>query len=53
MVLAASQAFSKTTGLVITFVGIGLIATVLVVFIAIQIRGEREQNREFRERLQR
>jgi hypothetical protein len=53
MVLAASQAFSKTTGLVITFVGIGLIATVLVVFIAIQIRGEREQNREYRERLQR
>lgn len=50
MVLAASQAFSKTTGLLITFVGIGLIVNVIVVFLAIQIRGERRQNREYRER---
>jgi ABC-type transporter Mla subunit MlaD len=50
MVLAASQAFSKTVGLIITFGGIGLIVNVIVVFIAIQIRGERRQNQEYRER---
>ena len=51
MVLAANEAFSKTAGLLITFVGIGLIVNVILVFIAIQIRGERRQNREYRERL--
>ncbi len=51
MVLAASQAFSKTVGLIITFGGIGVIVNVIVVFIAIQIRGERQQNREYRERV--
>ncbi|HXA54938.1 MAG TPA: hypothetical protein VNV37_08710 [Solirubrobacteraceae bacterium] len=44
MLLAASQAFSKDVGLVITFIGIGVVVNVLVVFIAIQIRGERSQN---------
>jgi ABC-type transporter Mla subunit MlaD len=51
MILAASEAFSKTVGLIITFGGIGLIVNVIVVLIAIQIRGERRQNREYRERL--
>ena len=46
----ADQAFSKSTGLVITFGGIGLIVTVILVLIAIQIRGEYRQNREYRER---
>jgi hypothetical protein len=51
--LAASQAFSKTVGLIITFGGIGVFANVLIIVIAVQIRGERRQNREYRERLQR
>jgi hypothetical protein len=51
MTLAASQAFSKTVGLVITFGGIGVFVNVIIVLIAIQIRGERRQNREYRERL--
>jgi hypothetical protein len=51
MILAASEAFSKTVGLIITFGGIGVIVNVIVVLIAIQIRGERRQNREYRERL--
>jgi hypothetical protein len=51
VVLAASQAFSKTVGLIITFGGIGLIANAIIIFIAVQIRGERRQNREYRERL--
>ncbi len=49
--LAASEAFSKTIGLVATFGGIGVIANVFVVMIAIQIRGERRQNQEYRERM--
>jgi hypothetical protein len=50
-VLASSQAFSMTVGLIITFAGIGVIVNVILVFIAIQIRGERRQNQEYRERL--
>ena len=51
MVLALSEAASKTVGLIITFGGIGVIVNAIIVFIAIQIRGERRQNREYRERL--
>jgi hypothetical protein len=51
--LAASQAFSKTIGLIITFGGIGLFVNILIIIIAVQIRGERRENREYRERLQR
>ncbi len=51
MVLAASEAFSKTVGLVAVFGGIGLIVGLISVYIAIQIRGERRQNQEYHERL--
>jgi hypothetical protein len=51
--LATSQAFSKTVGLVITFGGIGVFVNILIIVIALQIRGERRQNREYSERLQR
>jgi len=51
MLLAASEAFTKDVGLIITFGGIGLIVTVILVFIGIQVRGEHQQNREYRERL--
>jgi hypothetical protein len=50
MVLAISEAATKTIGLVVTFGGIGLIVSAIIVFIAIQVRGERRQNREYRER---
>jgi hypothetical protein len=43
-----SPAFSKTFGLVVTFGGIGVIVNVIVVYIAIQIRGERRENAEYR-----
>ena len=48
MLLAASQAFSKTFGLIVTFGGIGVIVNGLIIYIAIQIRGERQQNEEYR-----
>jgi hypothetical protein len=51
VILASSEAASKTIGLIITFGGIGVFANVIIVLIAIQIRGERRQNREYRERL--
>jgi hypothetical protein len=51
MILAASEAVSKDIGLIATFGGIGVIVNVIIVFIAIQIRGERRQNQEYRERL--
>ncbi len=47
MVLAASEAFVKTFGLLVTFGGIGVIVNVLLVYIAIQVRGEHRQNREY------
>jgi hypothetical protein len=46
MLLAASPAFSKDVGLIITFIGIGVVVNVIVVYMAIQIRGERQQNQE-------
>ncbi len=49
MLLAASQAFSKTFGLIVTFGGIGVVVNVIIVYIAIQIRGERRQNQEYLE----
>jgi hypothetical protein len=52
MLLAASQAFSKDVGLLITFLGIGVIVNVILVIIALQIRGERQQNLERRRRHQ-
>jgi hypothetical protein len=51
MVLAVSEAVSKDIGLIATFGGIGVVVNVIIVYIAIQIRGERRQNQEYRERL--
>jgi heme/copper-type cytochrome/quinol oxidase subunit 2 len=49
MVLAASEAFAKTFGLIVTFGGIGVIVNVILVYIAVQLRGERRQNQEYLE----
>ena len=45
--LATDPATSKTIGLLITFVGIGILVNIIVVYIAVQIRGERQQNQEY------
>ncbi len=44
LVLATDYAFAKTFGLVVVFGGIGILVNVLIVLIALQIRGERQQN---------
>jgi ABC-type transporter Mla subunit MlaD len=43
----ASQAVTKDIGLIATFGGIGVIVNVILVFIAVQVRGERRQNQEY------
>lgn len=48
LVLATSEAVAKDIGLIATFGGIGLIVNIIIVYIAIQIRGERRQNEEYR-----
>jgi len=47
MVLATSEAFVKTVGLIATFGGIGVVVNVIIIFIAVQVRGERRQNQEY------
>lgn len=49
MLLATSAAVSKDVGLIATFGGIGVVVNVILVFIAIQVRGERRQNQEYLE----
>jgi hypothetical protein len=46
MLLLTSTAVSKDVGLIVTFIGIGVIVTIIVVYIAVQVRGERLQNQE-------
>jgi hypothetical protein len=47
MILASSQAVTKDIGLIATFGGIGLLVNIILVYIAIQIRGERRQNQQY------
>ncbi|HLW94224.1 MAG TPA: hypothetical protein VKS25_02495 [Solirubrobacteraceae bacterium] len=52
--LAVSRALVNTFGLVATFGGIGVVVNVIVIYIFIQVRGEYQQNEEYRsERQQR
>jgi hypothetical protein len=44
--LLANIAVTKDIGLIVTFIGIGVIVNILVVFILVQVRGEHAQNRE-------
>ena len=44
-----SEAFSQTFALLVTFVGIGVIVNVLIIYIVAQVIGEHRQNRERRQ----
>jgi hypothetical protein len=46
MLLAASAAVTKDIGLIATFIGIGIIVNIILVFIGVQVRGENQQNKE-------
>jgi hypothetical protein len=43
-----ASAFGKTFGLIATFGGLGLVVNVLIVYILVQVRGERQQNEAYR-----
>jgi hypothetical protein len=47
LVLATDPATSKTIGLLVTFIGIGIIVNVILVYVAFLIIGERRQNKEY------
>jgi hypothetical protein len=46
---AVSNAFSQTFALLVTFVGIGVLVNVLIIYIVAQVLGEHRQNRERRQ----
>ena len=46
MLVAANAATGQTIALLITFLGIGLLVNVLIVYIIAQVLGERKQNQE-------
>lgn len=48
MILAASPAFTFTFGLLVTFLGIGVIANILIAYAVVQVLGERQQNEDHR-----
>jgi hypothetical protein len=50
MLIGADQAFGQTLALLATFLGIGVIVNVLVVYIVAQVLAERKQNQEHAER---
>ena len=46
MLIAADAATGQTIALLITFLGIGILVNVLIVYIIAQVLGERKQNQE-------
>ncbi len=49
MLIGADQAFGQTFALLATFLGIGVVANVLIVYVVAQVFAERKQNLERRE----
>ncbi len=50
MLIGADQASAQTIALLITFLGIGVLVNVLVVYIVAQVLAERRQNNEANQR---
>ena len=48
LILAANRALAEDVGLLGVFLGLGIIANVILVYIAIQVRGEQRANRAYR-----
>ncbi len=49
MLIGADQAFGQTLALLATFLGIGVVVNVLIVYVVAQVFAERKQNLERRE----
>jgi Na+-transporting methylmalonyl-CoA/oxaloacetate decarboxylase gamma subunit len=50
LVFGFSEAFSQTFALLVTFLGVGIIVNVLIIYIVAQVIGEHRQNRQRRQR---
>ena len=46
LVSTSSQALGQTLALLVTFLGIGVIANVLILYVVAQVLGEHKQNQE-------
>lgn len=46
MLLASDPAVSKSIGLLVTFIGIGIIVNIIIIYLLIQVVGERNQNQQ-------
>jgi phage shock protein PspC (stress-responsive transcriptional regulator) len=53
MLVLANQSTNQTIALLITFVGIGVLVNVLVIYIIAQVLAERRDNQERQQRLNR
>ncbi len=53
MLVLANQASDQTIALLITFVGVGVLVNILVVYIIAQVLAERRENQERQQRLTR
>ncbi len=51
MLVAADQALGQTLALLATFVGIGIVVNLLVVYVIAQVLAERRENQERQQRL--
>jgi hypothetical protein len=50
MLVLANEALGQTLALLVTFLGIGVLANVLIIYIVGQVLAERRQNQERRSR---
>jgi phage shock protein PspC (stress-responsive transcriptional regulator) len=46
MLIVSSQALGQTLALLVTFLGIGVLVNVLIVYIVAEVLAERKENRE-------
>ena len=47
MLVLADQAVAKDVGLLVTFIGIGIVVNILIIYALFQVRGEYLQNRDY------
>ncbi len=50
MLALADQAFSQTFALLVTFLGIGVVVNILIVYVVAQVYGEHQRNQQRRAR---
>jgi hypothetical protein len=51
MLITASAALGQTLALLLTFLGIGVLVNLLIVYVVGQVMAERQQNQERQQRL--